>query len=87
LKLQSAPSRVYLDLESAAGPAKLSDPQRYLADPENTLVILDDVHRVPDLFQSLRGLIERGRRKGKRVGGLLVLESASLDLLRPVKCW
>jgi len=32
---------------------------------EDRLVILDEVHRVPDLFQSLRGLIDRGRRKGK----------------------
>jgi len=51
-------------LESAADRAKLSEPELYLADHEERLVILDEVHRVPDLFQSLRGLIDRGRRKG-----------------------
>jgi predicted AAA+ superfamily ATPase len=73
---------VYLDLESPADRAKLSDPELYLADHEDRLVILDEVHRVPDLFQSLRGLIDRGRRKGNRTGRFLLLGSASMDLLR-----
>ncbi len=73
---------VYLDLESPADRAKLSDPELYLADHEDRLVILDEVHRVPDLFQSLRGLIDRGRLKGRRVGRFLLLGSASMDLLR-----
>lgn len=73
---------VYLDLESDRDRAKLSDPELYLADHENRLVILDEVHRVPDLFQSLRGLIDRGRRKGRRTGRFLLLGSASMDLLR-----
>jgi len=46
------------------------------------LVILDEIHRVPELFQTLRGLIDRGRRKGLRTGRFLVLGSASIDLLR-----
>lgn len=73
---------VYLDLESAADRAKLSDPELYLADHEDRLVILDEVHRVLDLFQSLRGLIDRGRRKGRKAGRFLLLGSASMDLLR-----
>jgi len=60
---------VYLDLESPADRAKLSDPELYLADHEDQLVILDEVHRLPNLFRSLRGLIDRGGRKGKRRGG------------------
>jgi hypothetical protein len=54
----------------------------YLAEHEDRLVILDEVHRVPDLFRSLRGLIDRGRRKGRRAGRFLLLGSASMDLLR-----
>jgi len=73
---------IYLDLESAADRAKLSDPELYLADHEDKLVILDEIHRVPELFQSLRGLIDRGRRKGKRAGRFLLLGSASMDLLQ-----
>jgi predicted AAA+ superfamily ATPase len=73
---------VYLDLESTADRAKLSDVELYLRDHEDRLVIFDEVHRVPDLFRSLRGLIDRGRRKGKRAGRFLLLGSASMDLLR-----
>ena len=73
---------LYLDLESVSDRAKLADPERYLAEHEDELVILDEVHRAPELFQSLRGLIDRGRRHGKRVGRFLLLGSASMDLLK-----
>ncbi|HLJ63875.1 MAG TPA: ATP-binding protein [Stellaceae bacterium] len=73
---------LYLDLETLADRAKLADPERYLADHEDELVILDEVHRVPELFQSLRGLIDRGRRRGKRAGRFLLLGSAAMDLLK-----
>ena len=73
---------VYLDLESPADRARIADPDLYLADHEDRLVILDEVHRVPDLFQSLRGLIDRGRRRGRRAGRFMLLGSASMDLLR-----
>ena len=72
---------LYLDLETASDRAKLADPESYLAAHENGLVILDEVHRAPDLFQHLRGLIDRGRRAGKASGRFLLLGSASIDLL------
>ncbi len=56
---------VYLDLEDAGDRAKLSYPADYLASHANKLVILDEVHRLPELFQSLRGIIDQGRRRGK----------------------
>ena len=73
---------IYLDLESPADRARLSDPELYLADHQDELVVLDEVHRLPGLFQSLRGLIDRGRREGRKAGRFLVLGSASLDLMR-----
>lgn len=73
---------IYLDLESDADQAKLAEPELYLADHEDKLVILDGVHRQPGLFQNLRGLIDRGRRGGRRTGRFLLLGSASLDLLQ-----
>ena len=73
---------VYLDLEAHADRVKLADPALYLGEYEDRLVILDEIHRVPELFQELRGLIDRGRRRGKRTGRFLVLGSASLDLLQ-----
>jgi uncharacterized protein len=72
---------LYLDLESDADRAKLSDPELYLASHEDKLVILDEVHRLPGLFQNLRGLIDQGRRKGRKAGRFLLLGSASMDLL------
>ena len=82
LEVARAADSVYLDLESPADRARLSDAELYLSDHEDRLVILDEVHRVPDLFQSLRGLIDRGRRRGRRAGRFLLLGSASIDLLR-----
>lgn len=73
---------IYLDLESDADRFKLTEPELYLAEHEDRLVILDEVHRLPELFQNLRGLIDRGRRKGLRSGRFLLLGSASIDLMK-----
>lgn len=73
---------LYLDLESEQDRAKLSQAELYLADHQDKLVILDEVHRAPGLFPLLRGLIDRGRRAGRRAGQYLLLGSASLDLLK-----
>jgi predicted AAA+ superfamily ATPase len=75
------PSR-YLDLESPADRARLADPEDYFADHERELVILDEVHRMPDLFQILRGVIDRGRRRGSKTARFLLLGSAGIDLLK-----
>ncbi len=84
LALEMAETRpsIYLDLEAEADRVKLSDPVRYFADHERELVILDEVHRLPELFQSLRGVIDRGRRQGKPNGQFLLLGSAAMDLLK-----
>jgi predicted AAA+ superfamily ATPase len=73
---------VYLDLEDGEDRAKLADPALFLESHEDRLVVLDEIHRVPELFQTLRGVIDKGRRKGKGVGRFLILGSASIDLLR-----
>ncbi|MCX7960123.1 MAG: ATP-binding protein [Burkholderiales bacterium] len=84
LALEVAKGRpsVYLDLESDADRAKLAEPELYLPQHEDKLVILDEIHRAPGLFRSLRGLIDAGRRRGRATGRFLVLGSASMDLLR-----
>lgn len=73
---------IYLDLESDADRAKLTEPELYLSQHSDKLVILDEVHRLPNLFQNLRGLIDRGRRNGRKAGHFLLLGSASIDLLK-----
>jgi predicted AAA+ superfamily ATPase len=73
---------IYLDLEASADKDKLSDPVLYLGQHADKLVVLDEIHRVPALFEALRGIIDTGRRAGQRTGRFLILGSASIDLLR-----
>jgi predicted AAA+ superfamily ATPase len=73
---------LYLDLESNRDLRRLSDPEDYLARHEDELVILDEIQRVPYLFTSLRGLIDQGRRTGRKNGRYLLLGSASLELIQ-----
>jgi len=71
----------YLDLESQADRARLSEPELYLDDHVDELLVLDEIQRLPGLFEVLRGTIDRGRREGRGVGRFLLLGSASLELL------
>ena len=80
--IADAAPTLYLDLESGEDREKLSSPALFLSAYADRLVILDEIHRVPELFQELRGLIDQGRRQGQRTGRFLVLGSASIDLLR-----
>jgi len=78
---ETVPS-LYLDLEAREDQAKLSAPALFLGAYADRLVILDEIHRAPELFQTLRGLIDEGRRQGRGAGRFLILGSASIDLLR-----
>jgi predicted AAA+ superfamily ATPase len=82
LRIAEGRPAIYLDLEAESDRAKLSDPELYLRDHEGELVVLDEVHRLPGFFRSLRGLIDAGRRRGRRSGRFLLLGSASMDLLK-----
>lgn len=73
---------VYLDLENPSDLTKLADPADYLSRHQDKLVILDEIHRVPELFPILRSLIDQSRRAGRSAGQFLLLGSASIDLLR-----
>lgn len=82
LEIAAGREAVYLDLESLQDRGKLAHPTLFLAQNENRLVILDEIHRMPELFQTLRGVIDEGRRKGLGRGRFLILGSASFELLR-----
>ncbi len=73
---------VYLDLESPADRARLAEPELYFADHADELVILDEIQRLPGLFEVLRGVIDAGRRAGRGTGRFLLLGSASIELLQ-----
>jgi len=76
------PKPIYLDLESPKDYSKISEPESYFETHKGKLIILDEIQRFPELFQLLRGVIDRRRREGLRTGQFLILGSASLDLLK-----
>ena len=82
LDLAARQEALYLDLESEQDRARLAEPELYLSEHLDKLVVLDEIHRVPGLFPVLRGLIDRARREGRRSGMFLLLGSAALELLR-----
>lgn len=47
-----------------------------------TTLALDEIHRAPEIFQPLRGVIDRRRRRGRRAKQFLLLGSASIDLMK-----
>ncbi len=82
LEEELGPKAIYLDLELPSDRAKLTSPELYFSQYEDRFVILDEIHRLPGIFQTLRGLIDRRRRLGKRNNQFLLLGSASVDLLQ-----
>ena len=67
----------WFDLENPADLARLDDPGLELR-PLKGLVVLDEIHRLPEVFPLLRVLADRPRTPAR----FLVLGSASPDLLR-----
>jgi predicted AAA+ superfamily ATPase len=72
------PDAVYLDLELPSDVNKLQDAELYLRQFENTLVIIDEIQRMPFLYPLLRALVDQNRVGGR----FLLLGSASPDLIR-----
>ena len=73
---------VYLDLEDRLDLEKVRDIKAFHAANQNKLIILDEIQRLPEVFASLRGIIDRERRRGNKAGQFLMLGSASLELLK-----
>jgi uncharacterized protein len=73
---------VYLDLELDDDLRKLADPVSYLRSTAGKLTVIDEVHRAPTLFATLRSLIDERRRAGQRTRQFLLLGSASLELVQ-----
>ena len=82
LKIGESHDAIYLDLEDMSDRTRLADPALFLDNVEDQLVILDEIQRMPELFPSLRGIIDRGRRHNKGKGRFLILSSASIDLMK-----
>ncbi len=70
---------LYLDLERPSDRRKLeADPEEFLRRHAAVTVCMDEVQRVPALFEVLRSLVDEDRRPGR----FLLLGSASPALLR-----
>jgi len=72
-----APS-VYLDLENPPDLAKLDDPLAFFSMHSDDLICLDEIQRTPELFATLRSVIDARGRNGQ----FLILGSAGRDLIR-----
>ena len=73
---------VVLDLESTADRDQLADVPLFVRANQDRLVVLDEIHKMPEIFAELRVLVDEGRRLGKGVGRFLVLGSASIPFLK-----
>lgn len=82
LHVGSSLKALYLDLESEKDRARISALDLFLEDHKETLLIFDEIHRMPGLFPELRGQIDKMRREGTANGSFLLLGSASLDLMK-----
>jgi len=78
VKETAMPGAIYLDLELLSDWNKLRDPELYLRQYSNTLVIIDEIQRMPALFPLLRALVDQNRTAGR----FLILGSASPDLIQ-----
>ena len=67
---------VYLDLESPRDINKLQDPEAFFELNKDSLICLDEIQRMPDLFEILRAVVDKTSQR------FLVLGSASRDLIR-----
>jgi len=68
----------YLDLQDPRHLLRLDDPFSLFEDHKNSLIILDEIQRVPEFFSVLRSLIDQKRKNGR----VLVLGSANRDLIK-----
>jgi uncharacterized protein len=73
---------IYLDMERPADRLRLDDADAYLRAQSGKLVVIDEIHRAPGLFDVLRGIIDERRAAGQRYGHFLLLGSAALDLMQ-----
>ena len=82
IKVAKKHPSIYLDLESPEDLLKLDNPLLFLSRHQDKLIILDEIHRKPEIFTILRSIIDKRRRAGQKGMQFLILGSAGPDLLR-----
>ena len=76
--IAAQPHSVYLDLELPSDCNKLTDAESFFRFNQDALICIDEIQRVPDLFPTIRAIVDQNRQNGR----FLLLGSASQDLLR-----
>lgn len=71
---------LYFDLESPSDKSRFKDPEYFLSALDVQTIIIDEVQRLPELFELLRSLVDKSKKKGR----YLLLGSASPHLIRGV---
>lgn len=69
---------VYIDLELPSDQIKLVEPELYLSQHKDNLIIIDEIQRMPSLFPLMRALVDQHRVAGR----FLILGSASPELIK-----
>lgn len=81
-KISADKDTVYVDLQRSRDRQMLVDPDQFFESNSAKLIILDEIHTMPEIFAELRGTIDRSRLQGRRTGLFLLLGSASLELIK-----
>lgn len=76
--IKSKSNALYLDLEDPVDVAKLAEPSSFLDANSEKIICMDEIQRAPEIFQVLRSYLDKNKRNGQ----LLLLGSASRDLIR-----
>ena len=69
---------IYFDLQDPRSLRRMEDPIAIFEQYENSLIILDEIQKMPELFSVMRSLIDKKRKNGQ----VLILGSASRDLIQ-----
>ena len=75
--VQEYPGTIYLDLEKPSDQRKIRDAEFYFQTPKDHLNCIDEIQMGPELFPTIRVMVDEDRRPGK----FLILGSASQELI------
>ncbi len=76
--IKNKENTLYLDLERESEREKLRNPEQFFTYNQDKQFCLDEIQRVPQLFETLRSIIDQNRIAGR----FILLGSASRDLIR-----
>lgn len=76
--VEQYPGAIFLDLEDESDLQKLEDVPLFFTQNKGVLICIDEIQLRPDLFPMLRTILDKHKRNGQ----VLMLGSASRDLIR-----